>query len=777
MRAPSARLPGASRRRGRSLQRQLRREWRYRAGRYPRTSRFVLLILPLLSGALALGLAATHAQRQRQQAQLRSDTESGLLELRVNSHKVVATDWGHWDPIFNYARKPEQAVIDEQVNTSSIVRDGQHLLITRMDGSRLHHSRTAPPEGAGRTSNEDSSLRSCLGATVTELIRRDRQGRGPLNASQQAWGFVCPSRNSWVIGAATAITNSGSNQPPRGWLLHYSDLERPSYNPAINGGFRALAAKLRPRREMPSHLWPWSSHLEVSDVPLINELRNGDTTLVIDQPMQPGRFVISLLQEVLMPWLLITAALLTGAAAGLLMLRDLRLKRRLEQRRTRRRLREIRRMEGQAGLMSLEEWFESLEDPLLPGHEGSTTVLAQVQLQVQTYAASLPDHRSARDLARRRLVTLLQDLDRQRRLAFSSDSELLLAYPAPLPLQPELEEERLQEVLSRLRQDLAEQVQLQLSGLVTPVVTGQVERLVADLGLFHASDGSGRRVRFLSRQDCALAADLRRRISTDFDMNRLAQNLTDHGHRAEPVLRWHGDRRVEEVYRELLFRMPGGLAGTLPVQELILSLERNGGVHLIDELMLRRAISLQGEDGGPESPECCLGTNLSAVTMGSRDHRSSLLDLLHNTPEAVRRRLVLEVTETAILDDPRLWGEFLGSLHALGLRVAIDDFGSGFASLSYLFRFPADFVKVDMQFTQRPDDPDVEAMVAFLLQYGANHGTAIVMEGVEREDQLQHWRSRGVQHFQGHLFSPPGGGHPGSGRSTAAQWAERGRNG
>lgn len=770
MRASSASPKLASRRRANGLlQRQLRREWQRWRWRFPRSSRLGLLTLPLVSALLAVALAATHGQRQRQQARMRSDTESGLLELRVNSHKVVATDWGHWDPIFDYARSGDRNVIKQEVTTSSIVHDGQDLLIARVNGQRLYHSREENPTPDGQPRTLDAALKTCLENTVSALVQRDHLGRGPLHASQQAWGFLCPSGESWVIGAATAITDSGSRQPPRGWLLHYSDLERPSYNPAINASFRELAGKLRPRREMPHRLWPWSLHLDLTDVPLINELRGDETALVLDQPLQPSNFALSTLQAVLAPWLLIHALLLSGAGAALLALRQLRHSRRLEQRHTRRRLREVRRIDGQAGLVSLAEWFDSLENPLAQGRTPTLTLLAQVQLQVKTYAASLPDLRSAKDRARRQLVTLLRDIDRQRRLSFSSDSELLLAYPADLPLRPAHEEARLHEVLTRLQEQLSDQVQLQLSGLITPLVQGQEERLVADLTLFHASDTGGRGVRFLSTDDRALASDLRRRISTDFDMNRLAQNLTDHGHRAEPILRWNG-AGMDEVYRELLFRMPGALAATLPVQELILSLERNGGVHLIDHLMLRRAISLQG---GQSDTSGSLGTNLSAVTMASRAHRTGLLDLLHSTPAAVRARLVLEVTETAILDDPRLWGDFLNTLHGLGLRVAIDDFGSGFASLSYLFRFPADFVKVDMQFTHRLDDPDVEAMVNFLLQYGSNHGTAIVMEGVEQEAQLCHWRSRGVTHFQGHLFSPGSGSGPANGpggsKEAAAQ--------
>ena len=111
---------------------------------------------------------------------------------------------------------------------------------------------------------------------------------------------------------------------------------------------------------------------------------------------------------------------------------------------------------------------------------------------------------------------------------------------------------------------------------------------------------------------------------------------------------------------------------------------------------------------------------------------------------------------STVIADLEAWHGFLQELRSLGVKVVIDDFGTGYASLAYLFRFRADFIKIDRQFSRRLDDPDVEAMVAFLLHYERHHGTGIVMEGIESEAQLRHWQRRGIRRFQGYLFSPPG---------------------
>ena len=132
---------------------------------------------------------------------------------------------------------------------------------------------------------------------------------------------------------------------------------------------------------------------------------------------------------------------------------------------------------------------------------------------------------------------------------------------------------------------------------------------------------------------------------------------------------------------------------------------------------------------------------------------------LRTLPEPLRERLVLEVTETAIIEKPELWSVKLQQLHDFGVQIAIDDFGVGFASIAYLFRFKPDYLKLDLSYSQRLGDCNVDSLVDFLLTYAGHNDCQLILEGIETEEQLEAWRRRGVCLFQGYLFhtdSDPG---------------------
>ena len=748
--------------------RSLRREWQQwvRESPYrPIASRLLLVGVGLGSGALLL---VAYADRLMAAATLRGDTERGLLELRINGHRVVAADWGHWDPIHRYVARPDRRIIERELITSSIVRDGQQLRLTRLDGQLLYDSLTDLPSPALLPSDRPR-LEACL-RNQTNLL-----GRLPTSQRLQTWGFYCPLRTTAILGAATSVTDSGSHRPPNGWLIHYSSLQRPSYNPAINHIFAALPPKLALLRPSISPL-P-DGVLNRQGIPFLNELasRGSASTnshaahLGLHQRLALAQLPRDLLLQVLLPWLMILIALICLPASLLLMLRSLRRNQRLERRRLLRRLREERRLEPGSGLIGRAEWLERLEQRLSPGGVAGGQRLALLGVRIQTFQATLHDGARARQRAQQLLVRLLREEGADRQFAFSPENHLLMAYRTDASLSVESEEAQLRELLEAAERSLAETMQVRLSALITPLgpTIGEappapgrgLEPLVADLDLLQTMALPKRPVQFLGGEDRRRAAALRRQISSDFDCNRLAANLQDHRYRPEavhhlPVEAGDGRAGNQLEYTELLFRLPEGLESGLSIQELILSLERNGGVHLIDTLMLRKAISLTREVEGPRP---LLATNLSATTLQSLEHRCAILSLLRATPADVRRHLALEVTETSVIADLDAWDGFLQELRQLGLKVVIDDFGTGYASLAYLFRFNADFIKVDRQFSQRLHDPDVEAMVDFLLHYERHHGTGIVMEGIETVHQLHYWQQRGLRRFQGFLFTPPAG--------------------
>jgi diguanylate cyclase (GGDEF)-like protein len=119
-------------------------------------------------------------------------------------------------------------------------------------------------------------------------------------------------------------------------------------------------------------------------------------------------------------------------------------------------------------------------------------------------------------------------------------------------------------------------------------------------------------------------------------------------------------------------------------------------------------------------------------------------------------RLVLEITESAMMVDQALAVELIEGLRALGTRIAMDDFGTGYSSLGYLSRLPVDILKMDRSFVSgvasEGGDRDLAAAVVAL---GLKLGLAVVGEGIETADQLDALRQLGCNFGQGYLFARP----------------------
>jgi EAL domain-containing protein (putative c-di-GMP-specific phosphodiesterase class I) len=117
--------------------------------------------------------------------------------------------------------------------------------------------------------------------------------------------------------------------------------------------------------------------------------------------------------------------------------------------------------------------------------------------------------------------------------------------------------------------------------------------------------------------------------------------------------------------------------------------------------------------------------------------------------------LVLEVTESALLDDAEAALRIVNELKELGVRIAIDDFGIGYSSLVYLKRFPVDLLKVDRSFVnglgQNSDDA---AIVRSVIELAHAFGIAAVAEGIETRRHLEILQELGCSFGQGYLWSP-----------------------
>jgi diguanylate cyclase (GGDEF)-like protein len=119
-------------------------------------------------------------------------------------------------------------------------------------------------------------------------------------------------------------------------------------------------------------------------------------------------------------------------------------------------------------------------------------------------------------------------------------------------------------------------------------------------------------------------------------------------------------------------------------------------------------------------------------------------------------RLILEITETALIKATSLTVSTLDALRALGVRVVIDDFGTGYFSLSHLRQFPVDALKIASEFIQVDDDDSRSAALAgAIVALGESLGITTVAEGIESNEQARRMRALGCTYGQGYFFAQP----------------------
>jgi diguanylate cyclase (GGDEF)-like protein/PAS domain S-box-containing protein len=184
--------------------------------------------------------------------------------------------------------------------------------------------------------------------------------------------------------------------------------------------------------------------------------------------------------------------------------------------------------------------------------------------------------------------------------------------------------------------------------------------------------------------------------------------------------------------------------------------EENGFIDVMGQWALfeacRQAVEWQAY-AGPASP-FSVGVNISArqVTPALVDLVAAAIGEAGIPPSA----LLLEMTETVLLDRTEEAIDVLRAVKALGVRIAIDDFGTGFSSLSYLSRFPVDVLKIDKNFIDAVDRPGERAeLTRTIVALGTSLRLATVAEGIERQAQAKALRGLGCGFGQGYLFSRP----------------------
>ncbi len=280
---------------------------------------------------------------------------------------------------------------------------------------------------------------------------------------------------------------------------------------------------------------------------------------------------------------------------------------------------------------------------------------------------------------------------------------------------------------------------------------GTAESLIADadLAMFRAREkGSGQYEIF----DTEMRAWINDRRKTEVAL-RHALDGSEFELHYQPIVEV-GSGSVKGF--EALIRWNRGAAGTTLPGEFIPVAEDSGLIVPIGEWVLQEACR-QIATWQRQRPDqhLSVSVNLSGRQLAQRDIADVVARSLAGS-RADPSRLVLEITETVLLDDVEQAARTLGALKDIGVSLSMDDFGTGYSSLTYLRRFPIDVVKIDRSFVSKLGTDSRDASIVktvILLANGLELG--VVAEGVETEDQLEALTAMGCRYAQGYYFSRP----------------------
>ena len=202
----------------------------------------------------------------------------------------------------------------------------------------------------------------------------------------------------------------------------------------------------------------------------------------------------------------------------------------------------------------------------------------------------------------------------------------------------------------------------------------------------------------------------------------------------EALLRWHHPTR-----------------GLVSPTEFIPIAEEMGLIIPLGEWVLRTACA----EAATWPDDIQVAVNLSSVQLKNKNLVNVIISAIASA-RMPATRLVLETTESVLLQDTFANLATLKQLHELGVQFAMDDFGTGYSSLGYLLSFPFSKIKIDRSFiTGLADKKESRAIVRAIADLARSLDMRVIAEGVETIEQLEQVRLLGCTEMQGYLFSPP----------------------
>jgi diguanylate cyclase (GGDEF)-like protein len=348
-----------------------------------------------------------------------------------------------------------------------------------------------------------------------------------------------------------------------------------------------------------------------------------------------------------------------------------------------------------------------------------------------------------------RLTSTLRDADTIGRMG--GDEFVVLIEDAKLDVTPELVAQRLLDVMRQ---------PFELEGVTMPLAvntsvgiaigdrpTGGELLRDADVALYHAKRAGKNRYEVYFPE---LQTEITRHMEFEFELRSALVN--DQFRLAYQPIYNLDDLSVVGV--EALLRWEHPTLGNIEPHEFIPILEQTGQIHDVGRWVLRRACE-QTAEWHAKGDFLDISVNVS----GRQLDDDAIIDRVREALEVSGldgTSLIIEVTETVLMNNVPATARRLQAIKDLGVRIAVDDFGTGYSSLAYLRQFPVDCIKIDREFTQAiSTSPESKALIGTLVQLGKDLGLSTLAEGVETTGELDVLRIQNVNEAQGFLLSRP----------------------
>ncbi len=282
--------------------------------------------------------------------------------------------------------------------------------------------------------------------------------------------------------------------------------------------------------------------------------------------------------------------------------------------------------------------------------------------------------------------------------------------------------------------------------------TGDADELLrnADVAMYMAK-GKGKSQMATFHPD--MHAEMRDRLTLATEL-RLAVSRGDFAMRYQPLV----DLKTHRVVGfEALVRWRHRTRGLVAPAEFIPLAETTGTIVPLGRWVMQEAVAALAELQAQQVP----GERPVSVTINLSGRQFQEPTLVEEISELVQSSgvepwtVVLELTETVLMDDIENAIETMQALKAIGVRLALDDFGTGYSSLSYLRRFPLDVLKIDKSFVHALGTQEGPGLVRSVLRLGDTFHLATLAEGIELPEQHAMLKALGCTYGQGFLFARP----------------------